>query len=105
MTFDLFNQILNKDIAKEFNWQKYSAPDKIAISAKITDRLQKVILETALANMSDDQFIAFSQIMEKEKDAKKIQEKISALAKEMPNLNIALQENLNKEIEALKQII
>lgn len=101
----LFNQITGIDIVKELNLTKFNEHDQETLLKKVTDRLQKVILETALIKMSAPQFAEMQNIFNTTKDPAAISEKVSAIAKNIPGLSDAIKENIAKEIKSLKNIV
>lgn len=101
----LFNQLAGKDIVKELNLTKFNDQDQQVLINKVTDRLQKVILETALIKMSAPQFQEMQNVFQTTKDPAAISEKVSAIAKNIPGLSDAIKENIAKEIELLKNIV
>lgn len=104
-SISLFNQITGIDIVKELNLTKFNDHDQEVLLKKVTDRLQKVILETALIKMSAPQFEELQSVFNATKDSTMIQEKVSAIAKNIPGLGAAIKENIAKEIELLKNIV
>jgi hypothetical protein len=98
-------QLFGNDYENILGLTKFSSANKELIGKKIQERLQAVILETAVAKMSEEQFQNFQKIVENTTDPDQAQQQIASLAQQMPELGAALKENIAREIEALKQII
>lgn len=105
ISMSLFNQLVGKEIIQELNLDKYSGAEKQALIDKVISRLQQVMIETALIKMSPEQYTAFENTINTNKDQQAIQNKIAEIAKNISGLDAAIKENLIKEIASLKNII
>jgi len=105
MTNNILNQLFGNNAEKEFGLDKFKPEEKAMILKKIEERLQTVVVETAVAKMTDEQFAKFQATIEGNTDPQKIQQEILALGQEVPGLAEALKQNIIKEADALKQII
>lgn len=105
MTNSILNQLFGNNAEREFGLNKFKPEEKAKILQRIEERMQTVVVETAVAMMTDEQFEKFQAMIENNTDHQIIQQEILALAKEMPGLIEALKQNVIKEADALKKII
>ncbi|MFH0818403.1 MAG: hypothetical protein V1898_00180 [Patescibacteria group bacterium] len=102
---ELLNQLLGKDVEKEFNLDHFPPEEKNKILAKLEERIQNVILETALAKMTEGQFNEFKKAVSDESNPEAMQNKVAELAKGIDGLGEILKNELTKELEELKKIV
>lgn len=99
MTNIILSQLFGNSIEQEFGLQNFSAEEKSLIINKIEERLQTVILESAVNKMSEEQFKEFQNIVESAQ-----QTELNGLTSKIPGLEQSIKENLLKEVAALKKI-
>ena len=103
LNLQTFNKILGRDIKNDFNLSSLTLEEQKAVWDKVSERLQVVVVETALTKMDEKQFAEFKKATEG--DVNKLQEKVSVLAKDIKGLGAEIKVNLEKEIVALEAIV
>lgn len=91
-----------KDLIKEFEVLGLSDKEKEEFAEKLEHYLQRVVLETVLAELDNKQLERFDQTV---KNGEDLEEKISEITEEVPGLAFKIEKRLSNEINALKKML
>jgi len=91
-----------KDLIRELEVLGLSGEEKASFAEKLESYLQRVVLETVLAELDNEQLERFDQAV---KSGENIEEKISEITEEIPGLAYKIEKRLNNEIGALKKML
>lgn len=97
----MIKDIIDK-VLKELNVNNLSDDDKFAVMEQLTDHFNKIILDTVLSNLNDEQLIEFKNMVDLE-DMDKMEEGIALIVAKIPAINFKIEEAINNEIAHIKE--
>lgn len=96
----MIKDTINKVLA-ELNVNDLSEDDKYVVMAQLTEHFNKIIIETVLNNLNDEQLKEFKDMVDLE-DPEKMDEGIALIVAKIPAINFKIEEALNEEISHIK---